>query len=267
MLKRVITVVIGLPIVVFFVYFGGWLLAALCGLTALFGLSEIYKAVSGGNKGIHYIGYIFTVLYFVTLQFFDFSPLLVLTAFVIILQSFLVINFKKLDIKTLTTTAYGFLYVTVLISFILLVRNTDYGQYFVWLIFASAFGCDTSAYLVGVSMGKRKLVNTPSPNKSLEGVIGGVCGAALVAGIYAFIITQVSAPPSGFIIASVIIAPICATFCIMGDMSASAIKRFTGIKDFGSIFPGHGGMMDRIDSIMMAAPVVYFGVQVFLQFS
>ena len=261
MFKRTMTVVVGLPILVFLVYIGGLPLVILCAVMALIGLRELYAALSGKHEHIHILGYVFTVGYFVAIYLFGsgYPQLVVLTLFIIVAQACLVIFFKKLTLKACIGTVYGVLYIPVLLSFIVLVREQNLGQFYVWLIFTSAFGCDTFAYVTGTTIGKRRLTGSPSPNKSFEGVIGGVLGAALVGCIYGFFVVQFSGQFDGweFMIKAMVISAIGAVFCVVGDMAASAIKRHTGIKDFGNVFPGHGGVLDRIDSIVVAAPVVY----------
>ncbi|MCL2371895.1 MAG: phosphatidate cytidylyltransferase [Defluviitaleaceae bacterium] len=267
MIKRVLTTIIGLPLVLLVVHMGGVLLLAACGLLALTGLRELYSAISKGDKPIHWVGYAFTVVYFCVVYFFGVGQLLLiaLTFFIIVVQTCLVIFFNKLPLADVIAVVYGFLYVPFLLSFIVLVREHEMGQYYVWLIFATAFGTDTFAYLAGVTLGKHKLVGTPSPSKSVEGIIGGVLGAALVGFLYGFFISRFAVDaPEYIMLIAVLIAVAGAFFCVVGDMAASAIKRRTEIKDFGNVFPGHGGVLDRLDSIMMVAPVVYMVMTVMI---
>jgi len=235
-------------------------LVIFCAAVALLGLRELYLAISDENKPIHLLGYVSTMVYFAILYLFNtgYELFLVITIFIILAQICLVIFFNKLTLKEIMTTVYGVLYIPVLLAFIVLTRELEMGHYYVWLIFTSAFGCDTFAYLTGVSIGKHKLTGTPSPNKSVEGLFGGVIGAAVVGAVFGLIMLHFSnVLEANFIAHSAIISAVGAVFCIFGDMAASAIKRHTGIKDFGNLFPGHGGMLDRIDSVVLAAPVVY----------
>ena len=258
MIKRTITVVVGLPIVLLLVYLGGLPLILFCIAMALVGLKELYMALSGKHLPIHWVGYGFAVAYFAVLHFLTYGAVMIaLTAFVIAIQVALVIFFNKLTLKDCIATVYGALYIPFLLGFIVLVRGHELGHYFVWLIFTSAFGCDTFAYLAGTTIGKHKLKGTPSPNKSVEGLFGGVIGAAGVGALYGLGVVRFGTPDSQFVIQATVISAVGAVFCIFGDMAASAIKRHTGIKDFGNLFPGHGGVVDRIDSILLAAPVIF----------
>ena len=260
--KRIVTGVIGLPLVIFLVYLGGIPLLVVCMLVALTGLRELYRAFSKEDKPIHAVGYISTVGYYAAIFFFGpgYWLLISLTLFIIAVQTCLVVFFRHLPLEDCVTAVYGFLYVPFLLSFIVLVREHEaLGAFYVWLIFTSSFGCDTFAYITGVIFGKRKLVNTPSPSKSLEGIIGGILGATLIGFLYGWFVVQFTSADVSyhFMLNAVVISFIGSGFSIVGDMAASAIKRHTGIKDFGNIFPGHGGVLDRIDSIVMVAPMVY----------
>ena len=239
-----------------------------CGMIALIGLRELYVALSKGDKPIHFVGYLFTVLYFAAIYFFGagYWLLIVLTFFIITVQSCLVIFFQKLSLQECMGIVYGFLYVPFLMSFIVLVREHQLGQYYVWLIFTASFGADTFAYLTGTMFGKRKLSNSPSPSKSLEGMIGGILGAGLIGLVYGFIMLRLAGPDAVeyIMINAMVISFIGAAFSVIGDMAASAIKRRSDIKDFGNIVPGHGGMLDRIDSVLIVAPVVYMVMNVMI---
>ena len=266
-LKRAVTVIIGVPIVIFVVQRSGLLLAMLLTLVAILGLRELYAALSGGHKHIHIAGYLFAPLYFLLLFLLEpgYWQFFAIAIFIIVVQTSMAIFFKKLELKDCLAVVYGVLYIPVLLSFIYLVRQQELGSRYVWLIFTGAFANDTFAYLVGCTVGRHRLVNTPSPKKSVEGLIGGVLGAALVGGLVGFLMHRFGQDiDAGFIVHAAVISGVGGAFCSLGDMSASAIKRYTGIKDFGNLFPGHGGMVDRIDSIVFVGPVVYFAVMVFV---
>ncbi|MCL2188696.1 MAG: phosphatidate cytidylyltransferase [Defluviitaleaceae bacterium] len=260
--KRVLTAIVGLPLVIGLVHLGGLLMLIVCGIVALIGLREVYLAFSKKDKPIHLVGYIATMGYYTAIYLFGpgYWLLISLTLFIIAVQSCLVIFFKELPLEDAVTVVYGFLYVPFLLSFIVLVREHEaLGAFYVWLIFTSSFGCDTFAYITGMTLGKRKLTGTPSPSKSLEGLIGGVLGATLLGFLFGLFVTRFTSAAVGgyFVINAAVISFIGAGFSIVGDMAASAIKRHTGIKDFGNIFPGHGGVLDRTDSIIVVAPIVY----------
>jgi len=261
LLKRLITTIIGLPLVIFLVYHGSWPLALVCLLLSLVGLRELYRAFSKTDKPIHFVGYVFTVGYFAAVFVFGagYWLLIGLTLFIIVVQTCLVVFFQQLALEDIVVTVYGFLYVSFLLSFVILVREHYLGQHYVWLIFISAFGNDTFAYLTGITIGRHKLVNTPSPKKSVEGLVGGVLGAALLGLLYGFFVARFAGNEAVdyIMINATVICAIGAVFSIVGDMVASAIKRRTDIKDFGALLPGHGGVLDRLDSVIFVAPIVF----------
>jgi phosphatidate cytidylyltransferase len=132
------------------------------------------------------------------------------------------------------------------------------GAFIVWLIFIASWGSDTGAYCVGKLLGKHKMTPKLSPNKSVEGAIGGVVVAVLLGTAYAWIVQYALGYSDR---TKVILAVICGLGSIlaeMGDLAASAIKRNKDIKDYGNIIPGHGGVLDRFDSVIVTAPVIYY---------
>lgn len=146
--------------------------------------------------------------------------------------------------------AFVMLYVSFLISHILRIKNDSY----VWILYITAWGSDTFAYLVGSLIGKRKIewVSHISPNKTVEGSIGGIIGATILNIVYVHEFGL-----STRIFEIILFTVIAALMSQIGDLIASFIKRQTGIKDFGNIIPGHGGILDRFDSMMFIAPVLY----------
>ncbi|MCD8390776.1 MAG: phosphatidate cytidylyltransferase [Firmicutes bacterium] len=126
------------------------------------------------------------------------------------------------------------------------------------LIFICAWSCDTFAYFSGKAFGRHKLIPGVSPNKTVEGAAGGVVGSAVICFLYLLIANKANiSAADGMTYLGLIIGVIGGILSQFGDLAASAIKRDTGIKDFGWIFPGHGGFMDRFDSVIFIAPIVY----------
>lgn len=162
--------------------------------------------------------------------------------------------FPKYRAEQIACCAFAFLYAPVMLSFVELTREVSGGEYLVWIILISSWGCDTCAYVVGMLIGKKRIFPVLSPKKSLEGCIGGVVGAALLGVLYGLFVTGNTAEELG------VFALICAMGAVVsmvGDLAASAIKRNRGIKDYGKLIPGHGGVMDRFDSVIVTAPIVY----------
>ncbi len=262
MVKRIITGIIGFPLIVAVVYFGGSVLQLSLLALALIGLWEFYTCMSKQVKRIHMIGFICTVVYYLGINSVYDSSLffIMMTLFIISVLVFMVIFHEKINLYDSAITIFGFFYVAFLLSFIYLVRMHVRGPFFVWLIFICAFGSDTFAYFTGRIFGKHKLCPTLSKNKTVEGAVGGVVGAALIASLYGYVITKAfgaSVADLRLTFYCAVIGTAGAVVSIFGDLTASAIKRLTGLKDFGKIFPGHGGVLDRFDSVLFTAPIVY----------
>ena len=167
-----------------------------------------------------------------------------------LLMAVYVFAFPKYDTKEVMTVFFGVVYIPVMLSFIYLTRMLQGGFYLVWLIFLSSWGCDTFAYCTGMLLGRHKLAPVLSPKKSVEGAIGGIAGAALLGVLYG-VLTKGNIP---------IYALICAVGAAasqVGDLAASAVKRQHNIKDYGHLIPGHGGILDRFDSVIVTAPMIY----------
>lgn len=169
-----------------------------------------------------------------------------------------VVTFPKFQASQVMAAVFSFLYAPVMLSFVYLTRACPQGSYMVWMILISSWGCDTCAYVVGKLIGRKKIFPVLSPHKSLEGCIGGVLGAGLIGGLYGHFFVEAVFPQQTV---AWIIAFICAVGAVMsmvGDLAASAIKRNHNIKDYGKLIPGHGGIMDRFDSMTVTAPMIYF---------
>ncbi len=150
------------------------------------------------------------------------------------------------------------LYIMIgIMSIALLRRQGDAGVYLYGLIFIGAWMTDTGAYFVGVLFGKHKLIPKVSPKKTIEGAFGGILGCIVGFVLYGFIIQSICDVKVNYV-AMVVLATVIAVVSQFGDLVASYIKREREIKDFGFIFPGHGGVLDRFDSIIAVAPTIYF---------
>lgn len=259
MVTRILTAVLLFPLLIFIVTLGGISLQITVLIVATIGTFELYKAFSQKLNLTHYIGIVFGIIYVILLN----SPFeifnSIISLFGITLLSILVFNYPKFTINDILVTFFGFFYVYFFMSHVYIIREQEHGQIFVWLIFISAWLCDTGAYFTGTMIGKRKFIPKLSPNKTLEGAIGGVVFSAIGGFLYAIFIENTAPIDIGvsnslFFTLSTAVGAIAAQ---LGDLTASAIKRFTGIKDFGKIFPGHGGVMDRFDSVLFTAPLTY----------
>lgn len=176
----------------------------------------------------------------------------------------------KSDYTKVLASGFLTLYVTLSMSCLALTK-AEYGNWMLMLIFVCAWLTDTGAYFTGRALGKHKLIPHVSPNKTVEGAVGGVITAIISCIIYLMLYVKFAegGTLSGWLpfifIAGAIIGGVSSVFAQLGDLAASAIKRDTGVKDFGKIFPGHGGFMDRFDSVLFIAPIIYALIHIWIE--
>lgn len=246
--------------------FGGIPLALILWAVSLEAFRELTKALkcAGDGKkvnGLEWIGFAGISCYYLTMYFSGEHMLLMMciVGFFLAVMFVYVVTYPKYDASQVMAAVFSFLYAPVLLAFVYQTRMCRIGIYAVWMILISSWGCDTCAYAVGMLIGKKKIFPVLSPKKSLEGCIGGVLGAAILGWLYGyFFVGKVS---GGGIRAAWMIAVICGVGAVMsmvGDLAASAVKRNAGIKDYANLIPGHGGIMDRFDSMIVTAPMTYF---------
>ena len=138
------------------------------------------------------------------------------------------------------------------------------GRYLVWFVLLCSWGSDTCAYAVGVLIGRHKMTPKLSPKKSVEGAIGGIVGAALLCMLYTQLVINVYTYETFSLVQAALLGAVGAIVSMVGDLAASAIKRDHDIKDYGKLIPGHGGIMDRFDSVIVTAPIIFMGIVLFL---
>jgi phosphatidate cytidylyltransferase len=176
----------------------------------------------------------------------------------------IVFRYKELKLEDIAITLLGLIYIPFLLSFILLVRLMDNGYELSWVAFIGAFSTDTFAYFIGKFFGKKKVLPEVSPNKTVAGCIGGVIGGIICVTLYGALYINNVTSLNVNIYHYIIIGLLCGIVAQLGDWTASAIKRSVNIKDFGHIMPGHGGILDRIDSLLFVAPAVYFYINLLI---
>ena len=256
MKTRIISGIIGLIILFIVVFLGGQVLNVATLIISLIGLYEYHRAVSNinGLKTISYMNYLFAIGLFILVATKN-SDLLGFLIFIYIIPLLCILLFdKRVGINDIAVTVLGAFYIPFLIFHITLLSQNIY----IWLIFITSWGTDTFAYFVGIKFGKRKLCPNLSPNKSIEGSIGGVLGSLCLSMIFTYYFKPEN------ILAIAILSILSSIMAQIGDLTASRIKRLANIKDFGKIMPGHGGILDRFDSILFTCPIVYYYVTLFL---
>lgn len=237
------------------IFSGGYVLFFTLLCVSLIGMQELYRAMKVREDSFNTLeiaGYLSAVLFYtaVLIDFERYGTMAVIIALVLLMFVY-VFSYPKYRAEQVMAAFFGVVYVAVMLSFIYLTRNLPDGKFIVWLIFICSWGCDTCAYCVGMLIGKHKMAPVLSPKKSVEGAVGGVAGAALLGVAYA-------AATGGQMVEYAIICAVGALISMVGDLAASAIKRNQEIKDYGKLIPGHGGILDRFDSVIFTAPVIYF---------
>ena len=237
---------------------GGGLLFGFLALISLIGLSELYKVVGVHNKLPGLTGYLAAVVYYALVISSHMEYITMLTIlFLVVVMAVYVFTFPTYRAEQVMTVFFGLFYVAVMLSYVYQTRMLADGAVVVWLIFLSSWGCDTCAYCVGMLIGKHKMAPKLSPKKSVEGGIGGVVGAALLGALFALAANHWAGVDAN-VLHYAIICGVGGMISQVGDLAASAIKRNHEIKDYGKLIPGHGGILDRFDSVIFTAPVIYY---------
>lgn len=245
-------------------------MAAVAVLSVL-GLYELLRIFQLERHPFAIVTYVGTLLYDLTL-YDDFwilheswSWCVLILVFVVILAIF-VLRFPKDTFNQVAKCAFAFVYVVVLMSYVYQTRCLFEGQWLVWLIMIGSWGSDTCAYVVGVLVGKHHFSEL-SPKKTVEGCVGGILGAALIGFIFALFFPETEILSVAPVVSFPVIVAICALVSQVGDLAASAIKRNYEVKDYGTAIPGHGGILDRFDSVLFVAPLVYYLLLLFSSIS
>ena len=282
MKTRIITAAVGLGVLaVVLAFFDTFLFDLVLSAVCLIAIHEVFSAMGFGKKQwyLYAAAVPFTLLVMLTSSqsvralILPFCFLLVLFLNVCQISHVQTLDFGKLS---------GYVYFSGVIVFcfyslIHLKRCLPFAQYrydaiyFILLILCFAWGGDTAAYFAGRAFGKHKLAPIVSPHKTVEGAIGGIFGSVLVGVVltlvYSFLsashnVITIQVQPRHYAIL-VVMGAIASVLGILGDLFASSVKRQVGIKDYGTIFPGHGGILDRFDSVMFIAPFVSIAVRYF----
>ena len=228
-------------------------------LLSLVGAFELNRVLKVGLEAPGFVTYAAIIAHYAFLRFLDHKYLLLVYAVaMIILLAIFVITFPKYELQKIFGAYFGIFYIGVTLSLLYLLRiHPPSGAYLVWLAVLSSWGCDIAAYFFGMLFGKHPFVPKLSPKKSVEGAIGGIFGAIVLAVAYGFAVQKYIPDIK---LAPLVFAVICAfgaAVSQVGDLAASAIKRKLQIKDYGKILPGHGGILDRFDSMIIVAPITY----------
>lgn len=243
---------------------GGYILAAALLIVSLVAYFELLRATGVHQQGkkagaIEVCGYISILMHYGQMiltrdyRYYIFS---LMFSFFLIMVSY-VLSFPKYKATQAIAGFFCFIYAPVNISFVYLLRERPLGIYFAFIPFI-AWVCDTCAYFAGRAFGKHKLVPVLSPKKTVEGAIGGVLGSVAVGALFGYLLYRNETHRPEVILVLMIITFVGSIISQLGDLLASGIKRDNNIKDYGNVIPGHGGIMDRFDSVIFVTPCIYF---------
>jgi len=261
---RVISATVGIAILVAVLLLGRLTFGVAITVVALIAMYEFYNAVSNtGLRPVKWLGYLSCILLLGVV----FIPSLTVTTEVVFLFAFIVLFIlfflsifwhDRYTINDISITVLGIAYVAFLFMFVILARNMENGLLMIIFVFLGAYSTDTFAYFCGMFFGKRKFLPKISPKKTLEGTIGGFLGTILVTIAYGVFVLNAKTGSSIPVYHYIILGALIGIISQLGDWAASSVKRYVNIKDYGNIMPGHGGALDRFDSVLFVAPVIYF---------
>lgn len=188
--------------------------------------------------------------------------LMIIPISIIVLMCEMVLNHKK-NIIDICTTVFGIVYIPLELLFFSMTReDLNLGRFLVWYIVIASWGSDSCAYLIGKNFGKHHFTEI-SPNKTIEGCIAGIVGAMIISAFYTIAIKNIFNLTIS-VLTTTIITGILAFIGQIGDLTASSVKRYCDIKDFSELIPGHGGLLDRIDSVILVSPFAYILLYLFV---
>ncbi|MDR3121817.1 MAG: phosphatidate cytidylyltransferase [Clostridiales bacterium] len=197
----------------------------------------------------HIWRWLLNIIFFIDIRFLLYCSL-------ILMFCFLIFGKGRRSVADLSVTILGTFYVCFLFWYLVLLRNLRFGELAVWFVALGAVATDTFALIIGTSFGRHKLIPSISPKKTVEGAVGGALACVAVFFLYGLLFNRIAyeIPLWKYLLMGIT----CGLTAQIGDLAASAIKRYCGIKDFGTLMPGHGGILDRLDSVLVLSPLIYF---------
>ncbi len=263
---RLLSGIILLAIAIFTMLSGGWFLIGALLFISEIGLFELYRVMKFEKSVLGILGYIATFLWYWCVydnsagEGGSFVPFLfVIAVFTLACLTCFVLQYPKYSAVQLFAAVFGMIYVPVMISYIYRIREEVYlGKWLVFLVLIASWVSDTCAYCVGRLFGKHKLAPVLSPKKSIEGSIGGIAGSAILGAVFAAVMCARRGEPAELIWIFALIGACGSVISQIGDLAASGIKRNYDVKDYGTLIPGHGGILDRFDSVIITAPIVFY---------
>ena len=266
-IKRTITGVITLPVLAIILIFSNTIImdifTAIIACISMYEYFHCFKSTNKANPS-QYLGYIYCILiaftHFVDERLLTSIIIAIIPVSLVVLFAELVLSKGKKTVTDIAVTMLGICYIPLMLIYLSLVRDMELdhglnGKILIWFVLIASWGSDIFAYFIGRHFGKHKLTAV-SPNKTVEGAVAGVVGAILLGILFAILCNTIWGVGINYLLIGCIMA-ILSIVGQIGDLAASSIKRYCDIKDFSELIPGHGGMLDRIDSIIFVLPFAF----------
>lgn len=266
-IKRTITGVITLPVLAIILIFSNTIImdifTAIIACISMYEYFHCFKSTNKANPS-QYLGYIYCILiaftHFVDKRLLTSIIIAIIPVSLVVLFAELVLSKGKKTVTDIAVTMLGICYIPLMLIYLSLVRDMELdhglnGKILIWFVLIASWGSDIFAYFIGRHFGKHKLTAV-SPNKTVEGAVAGVVGAILLGILFAILCNTIWGVGINYLLIGCIMAVLSIVGQI-GDLAASSIKRYCDIKDFSELIPGHGGMLDRIDSIIFVLPFAF----------
>jgi phosphatidate cytidylyltransferase len=255
-LKRWLTAIIAVPILIFLIAFGPrWLFYSVICAASLAGIMEYYTVTSARlPKPVPWLTGLLTCLLFaaITIRQIMFVPAIILLWALVPMVLFMAAGPQRLSAEDLGKALFGPVYAALPFALLILIDLRPEGSIWIFFLLTVVFAGDTGAFYVGKFMGRHKLYEAVSPNKTWEGAIGGLIASLVAASLFIRLIGPCALTPKVLILVVILSAA-----AQIGDLCESMLKRKHGVKDSGRLLPGHGGILDRIDGLLFAIPVLY----------
>ena len=258
--KRVTSALLGFPLVLVILLIGNkYIVDAALAIIAIFSIDEYFKAISKVAKPVRWVGYLsclsIALIHVIRPEDLNMVVTLSVPTILIILFAQVIATEMRTSFKDIAYTFLGIFYVVFFIMFVAFIDGMPNGKILIWYAIFAAWGTDVFAYFTGRFIGKHKFSKV-SPKKSIEGCIGGTLGALILMLAYTYFANTFWGQNFSYLYIGMI-SVILSLLGQIGDFAASSIKRYVDIKDFSNLIPGHGGMLDRIDSLIFLAPFAY----------
>ena len=259
-IKRITSGLLGFPLVLIVLIIGNiYVVDVALSIIAILAMDEYFNAISKIAKPVKWIGYIsclsIAVIHLIPEEYMVTTSILVIPVLLLILFIQVIITEMKTSFKDIAYTFFGIMYVVMLTMFFAKINGMENGNILIWYAIFAAWGTDIFAYFIGKYFGKHKFSKI-SPKKSIEGCIAGTIGAIIMMLIYTYVANTFWGMNYSYLTIG-IVGLILSLIGQVGDFAASSIKRYVDIKDYSNLIPGHGGMLDRIDSLIFLAPSAY----------